>query len=185
MKSMIGQVLPVSEQISQLRHVCPDSIALSSGDRQLSYAELNRQADQFAGYLAQRGVVPGETVALCLERSFDWIFAALGIMRAGADYLPLDPAWPDARLRFAINDSHGTVLVARAALFARLNVGAIGVDPCRDAAAIAAAAPGTHSVAPLKPCLCDLYLGVDGRPEGRGDHARQPVSPHPLAPSSF
>jgi non-ribosomal peptide synthetase component F len=74
------------------------STALSDGDRQLSYAELDRRADRFAGYLVQQGVVPGGTVAICMERSFDWIVAALGVMRAGAAYVPLDSAWPDSRL---------------------------------------------------------------------------------------
>src|SRR5580704_667721 len=138
MQSLTGQVLPVSEEISRLRNTCPHSIALRLGARQLSYAELNVQADQFAAYLAQRGVTPGDTVAICIERSFDWIVAALGIMRAGAAYLPLDPAWPDARLRFAVNDSNATVFVAHAALLDRLDVKACGMDPTRDAAAIAA-----------------------------------------------
>jgi len=166
MKSMIGQVLPVSEQISQLSDICPDSIALSSCDRQLSYAELNDRADQFAGYLAQRGVASGDTVALCLERSFDWIVTALGIMRAGATYLPLDPAWPDARLRFAVNDSRATVLVARAALLDRLSVKAAGIDPRRDADAIAAA-PSVARTSALESLAYVIYTsGSTGVPKG-------------------
>jgi len=57
-----------------------------------------------------------------MERSFDWIVAALGIMRAGAAYVPLDSAWPVARLSYAVNDSGAAVLVARAALLDRLQV---------------------------------------------------------------
>ena len=128
---------PVSEQLLAIRDTYPGSVALSYGDRQLSYEELVGKADRFAGYLLQLGIAPGDTVAVCMERSFDWIVAALGIMRAGAVYVPLDCAWPDSRLRFAINDSDATVLVARAALLDRLRVTAYGVDPCRDAAAIA------------------------------------------------
>ena len=89
----------IPEQISKVRERCPQSIALSYGDRQLSYGELDDRADRFAGHLAQLGVVSGGTVAVCMERSFDWIVAALGIMRAGAAYVPLDSAWPDSRLR--------------------------------------------------------------------------------------
>jgi amino acid adenylation domain-containing protein len=74
-----------------------------------------------------------------MERSFDWIVAALGILRAGAAYVPLDTAWPDARLRFAVEDSRAVVLVARAALLDRLQVKAHGLDPCRDSGSIAAA----------------------------------------------
>jgi amino acid adenylation domain-containing protein len=130
---------PVPAQTSEVWDNHPHAIALRDGDRQLSYEELDRRADQFAGYLAQLGVVAGGTVAICMERSFDWIVAALGIMRAGAAYVPLDSAWPDSRLRFAVDDSGAAVLVARATLLSRLQVKARGVDPCRDAQAIAGA----------------------------------------------
>lgn len=72
-----------------------------------------------------------------MERSFDWIVAALGIMRVGAAYVPLDSSWPDARLSFAVQDSGATVLVAREVLLHRLSLkeqGSVGgVDPARDA----------------------------------------------------
>jgi acyl-CoA synthetase (AMP-forming)/AMP-acid ligase II len=60
------------------------------GQQQLSYSELDDRAHQFSARLLQLGVVPGDTVALCMERSFEWIIAALAIMRAGAAYVPLD-----------------------------------------------------------------------------------------------
>jgi amino acid adenylation domain-containing protein len=140
-----SSIRSVPEQISELRNAYPHSIALRQGDRQLSYEELDRRVDRFAGHLMQLGIASAGTVAICIERSFDWIVAALGIMRAGAAYVPLDPAWPDSRLRFAVNDSGAAVLVARAALLDRLQVQARGIDPSRDAALIAAAltpAPG-------------------------------------------
>ena len=146
MQTVTRDVCPVTEQISNQRDTYPHSIALSYGNRKLSYEEFDHRADRFAGYLMQLGVAPGDTVAICMERSFDWIVAALGIMRAGAAYVPLDSAWPDSRLRFAVNDSGATVLVARAALLDRLEVEARGIDPCRDAAAIAAT-PGSGTQA--------------------------------------
>ena len=183
MQTVTGDVRPVPEQISELRDNYPHSIALSYGDRQLSYEELDRRADRFAGYLMQLGIVSGDTVAICMERSFDWIVAALGIMRAGAAYVPLDSAWPDSRLRFAVNDSGATVLVARTALLDRLQVKARGIDPCRDAAAIAA----TPRVArrPVQPESLAYVIytsGSTGVPKGRGDYACQSVSPHSMAP---
>jgi amino acid adenylation domain-containing protein len=148
MQKVRGMVRPVPEQISELRDGYPHSTALSDGDRRLSYEELDRRAGQFAGHLMQLGVVAGNTAAICMERSFDWIVAALGIMQAGAAYVPLDSAWPDERLRYAVNDSGATVLVARAALLDRLHAEAQGIDPCRDAAAIAAASTTTPKVVP-------------------------------------
>src|ERR1700722_7266183 len=127
-------VCPVPEQISAQRTSSPHSPALAHGEQVLSYEELNRAADRFARHLMQLGVVSGDTVAICMERSFDWIIAALGIMRAGAAYVPLDSVWPDARLCFAVNDSGAKALVARSALLDRLQVKARGIDPRRDAA---------------------------------------------------
>ena len=87
MQTLAARSHPVSEQISELRENCPHSIALSYGDRELSYEELDRRANRFAGHLMQFGIVTGDTVAMCIERSFDWIVAPLGIMRAGAAYV--------------------------------------------------------------------------------------------------
>jgi non-ribosomal peptide synthetase component F len=128
----------IPEQISYMRQRYPQSIALTYSGQQLSYEEFDRRADQFAGYLAHFGIGQGSTVAVCTERSFDWIVAALGIMRTGATYVPLDSAWPDSRLRYAVEDSCASIIVSRAELLSRLRVKAHGIDPSRDAAKIAA-----------------------------------------------
>jgi amino acid adenylation domain-containing protein len=135
----------VFQQISELSDDFPQAIALKDGARQMTYGEFDQSADRFAGHLMRLGIASGDTVAIAMERSFDWIIAALGIMRAGAAYVPLDTAWPDSRLRFAMNDSGVAAVVARAALLDRLRVKAHGIDPSRDAAAIAASpAVGRH-----------------------------------------
>jgi amino acid adenylation domain-containing protein len=167
MQTSTPNFLLVSEQISGVRDNYPHSVALSRVDRTLSYEELDRGANQFAGHLARCGNVSGGTVAICMERSFDWIVAALGIMRAGAAYVPLDSAWPDSRLRFAVKDSGATVLVARAALLDRIQVKAHGIDPRRDAAAIAAMP--TAAPRPAKPQSLAYLIytsGSTGVPKG-------------------
>jgi non-ribosomal peptide synthetase component F len=158
---------PVPVQTRELWDNHPHSVALRAGDRELRYEDLNRGADRFACYLVQLGVAPGDTVAICMERSFDWIIAALGVMRAGAAYVPLDSAWPDARLRFAVNDCGAAVLVARATLLARLQVNARGVDPYRDAEAIAGvAAMAPRLVAPESLAYVIYTSGSTGVPKG-------------------
>jgi amino acid adenylation domain-containing protein len=137
-ETLSADFLCVLPQISESRAQVPESIALSCGDRQLTYQNLCLRAEKLAAYLRQLGVTPGSTVALCMERSIDWIVAALAIMQAGCAYVPLDSAWPDSRLRFAVEDAGAVALVARSALLERLAVKAHGVDPSRDAAAIAA-----------------------------------------------
>ena len=167
MPTLTANIQPVAEHTSDVRDNYPHSIALRHADRQLSYEELDNRADRFAGYLAQCGVATGGTVAICMERSFDWIVAALGTMRAGAAYVPLDSAWPDSRLRFAVKDSDATVVVARAEILNRLQVKARGIDPCRDAAAIAAA-PGAarRTVEPESLAYVIYTSGSTGVPKG-------------------
>jgi amino acid adenylation domain-containing protein len=129
----------VCERISEIKQTFPQSVALRSGGHTLTYEELHRKADKFAAHLAHLGVAPGDTVSICMERSFDWIVAALGIMRLGAAYVPLDCEWPDSRLRFALEDSGATAVVSREPILKRLQCKVPGIDPVRDAAAIAAA----------------------------------------------
>ena len=149
MRATTSNKHPVSTQISKLGHICPNRIALSAGECQLTYRELNRRADRFASYLAERGVTTGDAVAICMERSFEWIVAALGIMRAGAAYVPLDSAWPDSRVRLAVRDSRAVALVVRAFRFDRLQIGIRAIDPLRDAAAIAGSR--LKRLAPIEP----------------------------------
>lgn len=167
MQMLTANARPVPEQISELGENSPHSVALIHGCRQLTYDGLDRKADRFAGHLARIGIVPGCTVAICMERSFDWIVAALGIMRAGAAYVPLDSAWPDSRLRFAIEDSGATALVARATLLERLQADVEGIDPGRDAEAIAATAVVENAAIEPESLAYVIYTsGSTGVPKG-------------------
>jgi amino acid adenylation domain-containing protein len=155
------------ESISKLSEISPGSTALSWGGRQLSFGELDSRADHFAGYLVEMGVAAGGTVAICLPRSFDWIIAALGSMRAGAAYVPLDPAWPDSRLAYAVKDSSATVLIAPSVLQHRLKLGVHGVDPARDGSAIGAAPKLERRTLQPDSCAYVIYTsGSTGVPKG-------------------
>jgi amino acid adenylation domain-containing protein len=162
-----SDILSVPEQISRTAQLIPHSLALSHGDQQLKYGELDQRADRFAAYITQVGVGPGTTAAICMERSFDWIVAALGIMRAGAAYVPLDTAWPDSRLSFALEDSAATILVARTGLLDRLDTKICGVDPTRDAELIAAAPRVVRPPVDLETLAYLIYTsGSTGTPKG-------------------
>ena len=84
---------------------------MSSGDQQLTYADLERRSNQIAHYLIEVGVKRETIVALCLTRSVEAVAWSLGILKAGGAYLPLDPAYPQERLAFMLQDAQPRVLV--------------------------------------------------------------------------
>ena len=90
----------------------PDAIALKADGDVLTYAELEARTDALAAALAARGAGRGVIVGLCLERSTDLIVSLLAILKTGAAYLPLDPAYPAERVAFMIEDSNAPLIVA-------------------------------------------------------------------------
>ena len=85
------------------------------GEAALTYRELEDRASRLAHRLLRLGVRPGDRVALCVERSVSMVCSILGILKAGAAYVPLDPAYPQARLEAMLEDSEAAALVASVA----------------------------------------------------------------------
>ncbi|TRU26493.1 MAG: amino acid adenylation domain-containing protein [Microcystis aeruginosa Ma_SC_T_19800800_S464] len=98
----------------------PDAVAVVFESQQLTYAELNSQANQLAHYLRSLGVETEGIVGLCVERSLDMIVALIGILKAGAAYLPLDPEYPQERLQFMLEDSQFSLLLTQSSLIDKL-----------------------------------------------------------------
>ncbi|PYV39080.1 MAG: non-ribosomal peptide synthetase, partial [Acidobacteria bacterium] len=89
----------------------PGSVAVTLGDQELTYRELNARANQLAHYLKKHGVNPDVLVGLCVERSLEMVVGLLGILKAGGAYLPLDPDYPKERLAFMLEDARVSVLL--------------------------------------------------------------------------
>ena len=89
----------------------PDALAVDFGATHLSYGELARRANALAGALAESGVVPGDRVGLCLERSIEMVISIIGTLATGAAYVPLDPHYPQERLSYLLEDSGARVLL--------------------------------------------------------------------------
>ncbi|SMR84145.1 non-ribosomal peptide synthetase, partial [Stenotrophomonas sp. yr243] len=98
----------------------PGAIAVMFENTSLTYAELDCRANQLAHALRAHGAGPDLRVALCVERSVDMIVGVLGILKAGAAYVPLDPAYPDAHLSYLLQDSNPLALVTQPLLHERL-----------------------------------------------------------------
>ncbi len=100
----------------------PEAIALSFADKEISYGELNKRANQLAHYLIELGVGPGTLVGVCLERSLDLIVGLLGILKAGGAYVPLDPLFPKERLAFMLQHAQVSILLSENKLHESLSV---------------------------------------------------------------
>ena len=149
----------------------PDAVAVVFEGRQLSYAELNSQANQLAHYLLKKGVQPDDRVAICVERSLDMIVGLLGILKAGGAYVPLDPAYPVDRLSYMLEHSEPVMLLGHRALLGRLEPIAVPVLALDESTA-------THGYPATNPLLAErglcpanlayvLYTsGSTGKPKG-------------------
>jgi amino acid adenylation domain-containing protein/non-ribosomal peptide synthase protein (TIGR01720 family) len=89
----------------------PDALALVFHDEQLTYGELERRANQLAHYLQDNGIEPEMVVGIYLERSIPLVIAIVGILKAGAAYLPLDPIYPPERLALILHDASVPMLL--------------------------------------------------------------------------
>jgi amino acid adenylation domain-containing protein len=98
----------------------PQATAVICEEARITYGELNGRANQLAHYLRERGAGPGTLVGLCMERSIDMVVALLGILKAGAAYVPLDPTYPKERLAFMLADAEVVAIVTKQALAASL-----------------------------------------------------------------
>ena len=91
----------------------PDAVAVTFANQQLTYQQLNTQANQLAHYLKSLGVGADVLVGICVERSLEMIVGILGILKAGGAYVPLDPEYPQERLSFMLEDAQLSVLLTQ------------------------------------------------------------------------
>lgn len=106
----------------------PDAVAVVYEDGSATYRELNARSNQLAHYLRGLGVKPDQRVAMCVERGFEMIAGLLGVLKAGAAYVPLDPGYPQERLQHMMQDSGAVALLTQGhlkALFAGVSPGAV------------------------------------------------------------
>ncbi|HEU4328001.1 MAG TPA: amino acid adenylation domain-containing protein [Roseiflexaceae bacterium] len=147
----------------------PQAPALEFAGRQWSYAELDARSSRLAHLLRQQGVGADSPVAVCLERSPDLVVALLAVLKAGGAYLPLDPAYPAARLAWMLEDARAPVLIAQPDLAARLPPGPAAVLLLDALAAELEQFPATPPPCPATPdslAYLSYTSGSTGTPKG-------------------
>ncbi|SEP95162.1 amino acid adenylation domain-containing protein [Lentzea albida] len=142
----------------------PTSVALELGDERVTHAELDDRAERLARRLVDRGVRPGDLVGICLPREPSVVVAMLGVLKAGAAYVPLDPAHPPQRIADLLADARPSIVVSderwRKSLPATGYVLIDGSSP-DDAPAV-----GLPEVSPRDLAYVIFTSGSTGRPKG-------------------
>ncbi|MFZ5605220.1 MAG: non-ribosomal peptide synthetase, partial [Pseudomonadota bacterium] len=154
------------------------SVAIVCGNEQLTYAQLQQQTNQFAHYLQQQGVQPGDRVAVCLDRNLHLMTAILGVIKAGATYVPLDASYPEERLRYILDNAQIKIGVTRAHLTANLPASINWIQWDIAQAAIAAQPASAPAVAhdPERLLYVIFTSGSTGKPKGTSVYHRSEIN---------
>lgn len=144
----------------------PDHVALVFDDRSMTYEELNNKANQIAHMLRDKGTKPESVVALMLDRSFEVLIGILGILKAGCAFLPIDPEYPDERIRFMLENSNTGIVITQSRYRAKIaaNMDIIDVDNF-DMSKYDIGNPGLE----INPCSLAYIIytsGSTGKPKG-------------------
>jgi len=157
-------------------------VAISFGDLQLSYRELDQRANRLANLLRSRGVGRGQLVGLCVERGLNMVASQLAILKSGAAYVPLDPSYPADRLHYMAEDARLAALVSESSLAALLSwpreqTVLLDVDAFLiDAQPAAPPAAGTLDATPDDAAYVIYTSGSTGKPKGVQVHHRAVVN---------
>jgi amino acid adenylation domain-containing protein len=147
----------------------PEAAALIFQNRQVTYRELNLQANRLAHHLRTLGIGPEISVAICLERSPEMIVGVLAVLKAGGAYVPLDPAYPQERLAFMLKDARSPVLLSERRLSGNLPTQGIHVIYLEEAGPLLADQPITDPLAEARSddAAYIIYTsGSTGQPKG-------------------
>ncbi len=150
-----ARTVPVHTRFEEQAARTPRAVAIVDGDAQIEYAELNRRADAVAGQLRGCNVGAGSRVAVFINRSADLVAALLGVMKAGATWVSLDPEDPPNRLAGVLRDSAASLALTTEQLRHRLPSGsplALNVGEC-----LADDARTVRSTGPAADVACLLY----------------------------
>src|SRR5205085_2552508 len=113
--------LCLHQQFQRQAEAAPDRLAIVSSAQQVSYAELNRRANQLAHYLLRLGVGPEVRVGLCVERGVGLVVGLLGVLKSGGAYVPIDAGYPGERVAYMVEDAGVAVLLTQHALLDRFS----------------------------------------------------------------
>jgi natural product biosynthesis luciferase-like monooxygenase protein len=148
---------------------CPDAIALAFRDQKISYRQLNEQANALALNLQSLGAGPDKLVGIFIARSIEMVVALLAVHKAGAAYVPLDPAYPRDRIALMIGDAQAEILLTHSKLVTELPTEQKAVVVCVDQLIDSLAPEVTNCKSEVKPANLAYVIytsGSTGTPKG-------------------
>ena len=159
----------IHELVAAAAAATPDAIAVQASDATLTYGQLERRSNQMAQLLRERGVTDGSLVGVCLDRIADLPVALLAVLKAGAAYVPVDPAHPAERLVYTLTDASVACVITEAkfsTLVESANAPLLLVDD-DDGAILAQSSHAPFSVVRPEDLAYVIYTsGSTGRPKG-------------------
>ncbi len=174
------------ERVAEQARIRPAAVAVTSGNASLTYGELDAHAERIAAELRSRGVGPEARVGVLLERTPALVVAQLAVLKAGAAYLPLDPALPEERIALMLADAGVALVVTEAGQAGRLD-GFIGLAETRpptppDPLSPAGGGEGENDTAERNDASVDIALPqIWGRVASLREPGGGAVAPLPLA----
>jgi amino acid adenylation domain-containing protein len=166
-RSLRTQAACIHDLIAEHARTHPDAAALSDGKQRMCYAELDARSDQMARGLRTLDVRDGDRVGICLERSADLVVALLGVLKAGAVYVPMDPAYPVGRLSYTVHDGALRVVIGTPGEFpAGGGVHVITPGDLADLGDGGPPGPPASEVTGTDPAYVIYTSGSTGRPKG-------------------
>ena len=148
----------------------PDNIALVFEDKKITYAELDVRSDQLANYLKAKGIKEKSLVPVCLDRSSDLLIAIIGILKAGCAYVPLDPEYPEDRVRFMLKETGSSIIISSNECVKKMSslndFNIIEIDSDRDKISLQPSGNLQSEIKPDDTAYVIYTSGSTGKPKG-------------------
>ncbi len=144
----------------------PNVIAVEALGKQLTYQELDERSNQVAHALKAEGITKGSLVPICIDRSVDMMVGLLGILKAGAAYVPIDPKFPQQRIDYMLNDTGAKVVVTMSKYEAYFNKDIVCLSITQEALKTVSKEPVTIQIDPEDTIYIIYTSGTTGNPKG-------------------
>ncbi len=170
--------LSLHQLIEEQARRTPQQTALVFEKQRLTYEELNRRANQLALHLKSLGAGPDVLVGLFVERSLELVIGILGILKAGAAYLPIDAAYPQERIAYMLGDAKAKLVATQTSLLPSLPAG-VAPAVCLDSLDWSSLPAGPEAASGFDPANLAYVIytsGSTGRPKGVGIEHRNIVN---------